>query len=626
MRTITLVPALLATSLLLGACGAPVTDSEADNLQQALSPTASASNKPLVGADKLDPSTILREVSLEAIGDTPLELENGDILLVSEAAQASLARHHELTDELERVPDALFGEPVTRERFVETDREVVLEASTAFVVRDPKQLRESSKRFSNFRRGTKPGTAFVTDFNAEQREKFNALKRSLRDEPDDHPLKVAAGQGDQALLDAVIRGLGNVLVTSVVRMPKRGALERQGQNLMVPSYKGSGKGLDYEETRPLKLPFAVDTKVPLESTSMGLQATIPNDVPEQDPYTWGEATTVSKFVAGFQVGDGWYWDETWSLADGHLTLGAGVYFALGIRFPFEVTGTMSPTSIVLHGSEDVDGEFETDLSVETVDGDAAFYEAAGVPADEVYDGDEFVATASAYMTIDLEFGFGLIKVDETFPKDPVFDHGQNFTPPLGESCGSNCGIEFWIPSNVTRTNINFAGIVHGEAQLGMLLTGDGSISLDYESLFDDEEVVSQRAGNDELTHRLTFNQESSRHFVTELPALEEPGTKSFGYRLSDAEYALDLEVVPGVKGTLNINAQPFYSDVFEVTLWIPQATIPVGDLFGSLEFPNLGTKRRKVNKGSKQWRELQHQLASDSVPAHLDTEVRYVQR
>ncbi len=535
----------------------------------------------------------MQQRDIAQAGDVAIQLQNGDVVLVADAAERSLQRHRTLSQDLQGAGSALHGTPRTTEVFTETEDTVLLQATTTFTVDDPTALRNQAPALATYQAKTGGAGSFhLSEFNTAQRTEFESFRNRMLKQPADHPLGAAARQSSSALLDAVLDGQGDITVTTSVRIPK-GGIARQGRQIQAPSMNNGS--FDFSNT------FTKDAH--LSAIATDTATLIPN--PPPNPSESGEDTTIGQYLNGFLEDDAFEWVERWDFPSGFFRIRAGAYYAFGLRIPIKVTGTMTPTQIVqsARADRDADSTFATTIEAKVFDAGENFYANAGVPSNELYEAKELVIEAGAYVNLRLSAGWGLIDINETIPNNLDFDFGQDFQPPFGD-CGTNCGFDVWVPSDVTHTGFNVLGIVKGEARVGFNVSGDGEAAMTYESLYDGQVVPSRRGSNSEQnSHRLTFSKQGTRNFETDLEALEAPGKKSFGYRISDVDYTWDVEVTPGIRGDVEVDASPFFDLEYGLgPLWLDFATIPLGELqLGTLE----GTRTsHEVSSGSKEWHEI----------------------
>lgn len=521
---------------------------------------------------------------LSVIGTTPIALANGRRLRVDRAAERALARHRQLSGELAGVGAALLLPATTSEEFIETEHTAILLATTKLTVKDPALLRGGAPLVGKFRMKG-PGALRLELMSPQQRDAFARFKARMLGQPKTHPLGFAARQGDQALLDAVLSGKGDLVITTKVEVPLD-ALTLTGGRYRQPSFAGGS--FNYAAAQSQQIP----------GFGSGLP-TFGDEEHEGVELEVGVAANATQFVNGFTEADAYEWSERWDFGIGHVEVEVGASYGLGLRIPIKVTSSMDPINLQqLGGSRNDASSFDTDLSVEVLDADEDFYEKAGLPEDEIQDGKELVLNAEAHLSIEVD----LLGVAEVDVSDGVeVDFGRDFKPPFGD-CGTACGLEFWLPADLTRTEID-AGVAGASAQLGFNLSGDGEVVLGYRSLYDGQTAPSAMgAGATWSTHDVSFTHERERHFHTSLAALPEPGSKTFGYEISDVEYTWDVAVTPGIKGDVWVDALVLNWAQDLPEQWLGFAEVELGSVpFG----PHAGSRAsRSIVRGEKSWSEL----------------------
>jgi hypothetical protein len=560
----------IGLSLPIVACqGALQSDDELARQQQAV--TSLEAQEPVV-----------QRRALSSLGDAVITLSSGEKVRPGVAANASLVGHRELTAEVKAGGSALAGPVDVTEEFIETDDAAVLEARTTFLVRDAGALRRTSPRFGALRPDprAKPTLGGLT---ADQRKWFQSFKAEMGKKPKDHPLGAAARKGDAELFDAAMQGQGDYEIVTRVRVPKA-RLAQNGRQVSHPVL--GGDGLDFSN---------------LQQRTAGVLLGAPPPEVEPQPehhFETDEASSVSQFVNGFTEADAFDWSERWNFTIGHLELSAGAWYGFGLRIPIKVSGEITPADISHYGgSADVSSSYETKLSVDVIDADSGFYEKSGMDAGDIQDGKEFVLNAGAYARVDASL-LGVLNADMTFGKD--FDFGEDFRPPF-DDCGTSCGVDVWLPSSVTKTGIDVLGIATGEARIGFNISGVGEVGLDYESLYDGATRSSTKGSAHHTTHHLSLTDTGPETFETSLPALASYGEKSFGYRVSNVDYAWTVEVTPGIRGDIAVNAWPFKFETTIGPFWLDFAKIRLGTVhFGHHD----GTRTsHEVEKGTKSWAE-----------------------
>lgn len=178
-------------------------------------------NEGLFSADQLDAHWVshgpLADYHSRQIG-----LGSGLTSTLGEAA-ARLRQEDELVRESRTMPSA-FDRPVSVSQWViELDDSYLLIERSHLMIVDPYRLKGNSKLWADFL-GASSTTDGQTDqqpvLTEQQLKGFDELKRRLETVDDSHPLKAASVQGDKALLQAVIDGQGDLIISETYRLPK----------------------------------------------------------------------------------------------------------------------------------------------------------------------------------------------------------------------------------------------------------------------------------------------------------------------------------------------------------------------------------------------------------------------
>ena len=523
-----------------------------------------------------------RRINLEGRGDVS----------VQQIAEAAFAKHRERDRSLVAVQRGLLGAPVTREEVVETDQGVALRATTTVTVVDPR-LVASVPGFARTP-PSNPGT-WVANWPADQRATFEA---DLALAPANHPLRIAAAQGETALLRAIEQGQGDVTVTTELFFPTV-ALEINDDGYAEVPQMRNGR-FDYDDRTRMDMRLLPPNRYDAPSREGAIwtedtgaqtqrrQNTDGSRTEETFPTTPPTTTIPSArnamaFLAGFTAADGFEWTETIDAGPiGYVTVGAHASYGFGLRIPIEVVPELTPRNVVDVGAP---GErFETALTARVFDANAEFYQRTGINDEFVLDGKELVIQAGAWASIEGEV-LGQ-PFEEEFGKK--FDFSQNFSPPW-DDC-RDCGIEAWIPASVTRTEINIAGIVTGSAQVGFQVGGSGEVNVDYSSRFDGSVARSTYRGNSSAVHvwRNSGARDSQR-FTTDVSAEAIGGLDALprpvGFRVSEPGYTWNVAITPGVKGSVDVAVL----GEFEIgPLWLR----PFAVNLGSVVFPTHPTSNR----------------------------------
>jgi len=519
-------------------------------------------------------------------------------MTIGELADRAFVDHAAITAELRAGRAGLLADPEVTADVVETDEVTVITQSTAAVVVDPDAVRTRSPSFARFHgKGSRDGFT-LTRLDKDARARFQAFRDRARRLPANRPLRQAADRGDDALLDAVLDGKGEVRITTTVVVPKREMTRSPSGQLLVPQ-QGSDGSFDYARTRAVTTPVADDGK------AAGAGA---GEAEEPRPTTvneHGQCQHTEKFVTGFTIDDNFVWSRRWDLPSGHFQISASAWYAFGLRVPVAVTATMAPSAATVRGASDQPTQFAVELSADAIDAAAPFYQAAGMGAAHLHDAKELVLGAGFAVTLKLDVGWGAVKIHETLPRNADFDYAQDFRPPMG-ACGGGCGFDVWIPADVTHTSIGLLGVVKGSAQVGFKVSGKGSASVDFEALYAGGAVDSWAAGDQQHRSRraktVSFDARGqTRKLLGETGVADRPEvTRPFGYRLSAPRFDWDVTLIPGVRADIKVKAKPFIDDSFPIgPLWLDSLAFDAGTLHLGR---HQGTRDAyKVVHGDKTW-------------------------
>ncbi|MCA9714905.1 MAG: hypothetical protein KC468_09480, partial [Myxococcales bacterium] len=377
-----------------------------------------------------------------------------------------------------------------------------------------------------------------------------------------------------ALLDALARGVGDQIITTRVALPVDAIARPTDWTLRVPSVLE--RAFDYSALLTALL-------------RLGTPPTVLQFLP---PVTGtGAAHHVVRFLTGFTVSDAFEWEEEWDFGVGVFQFGAHAWYGFGLRVPVEFTVDVSPTRFEAGRLSRM--SYQTVVDPRVLDADEAYYRGVGLSEDEAFDGKELVITAGAHVSLYLEVLGGTI-VDETLPPNLQFDLGRNFTPPF-DGCGSGCGITWWVPADITRTNLNVLGIIKGRAQVGFQVGGDGEAMIAYESIVDGSPVESVKNQAAARKHELSWTGDNPRTFTTEIMATDYPSRDQwpFGWRLSNPRYDWTVSLTPGVKGTIDIDFWPLNERIVIGPFFLHQLAVTLGTL-------HLPTHSGTVNQALEQ--------------------------
>lgn len=267
------------------------------------------------------------------------------------------------------------------------------------------------------------------------------------------------------------------------------------------------------------------------------------------------------FLTGFTLGKDWEWSKRiettiawcWVGCEETYYAGAGVNFgyAFGLRMPLEVGGQYRYTRKA--GKEDA----EVTIRTRTLNGDAAYYASVGMPADKVYNGQEFVArvyaNASAGMKLplypelkgSLSFDFNIA---ERLKGDLA---GGNFKPPEPKMPGPKSDITFReVDLLGGRGNFGIAGAkVH--PSIFVELSSD-LLTID---LRDKVSGKVTRIDKSEQVVKLAIAADRSSRFVLERPL-----------------YSMKFHMTPGITAVLFVDIGVWGAD-WDFPVPFPQLTI-----------------------------------------------------
>jgi hypothetical protein len=298
----------------------------------------------------------------------------------------------------------------------------------------------------------------------------------------------------------------------------------------------------------------------------------------------GTSSFQAEFLAGFSEKKRWEWEERWNFPLGFFRITLGARYNADLRIPIEVRGTMSPADIVYVGDRDKSQRITGRLSVHPVNADANWYRRADVPAGDIHDGKELALGGSILFGLKLNFITDLIHVPNRW--HDVLSFKDDFAPPFAGNRSRGMIIE--VPPDATGTSIGFRNDVAslvGYAKLGLSLSGEGSrITLRQAGWFDGRPVGDAQP--------LQFaDQENHPARAFDLPLMRNPGTKTYGCRLSRPAYSTTITLTPGVKVGLVAGFAGLSGDFDTDWIWIDFARIALGGM-------DLGPYKRSASEAN----------------------------
>jgi hypothetical protein len=461
--------------------------------------------------------------------------------------------------------------------------------STSIVVVKPSELKSIAPASRNFLGVIKSKSGVkVSALKPEELAWFRSfIKNEVPKLSSNDPLKIAAGQGEEALLQAVSEGKGRFTVVESLIVPKEpypiidGVVQLPFSDRYISSIFSSSLDTGLNER--------LSTRPDLNTTTQDVIVELPK-ITEK-----GEFRFHTKFMAGFSYGNEWVWDDSWSFAVGSISLSAGLRYGIACRVPIDVEGKVSPIDIFVEDTKDREREFKMNIKAVTKDGDINFYRDTGVPEDLLFGGNEL------YFGLEVGFGYRIRAFGENLVTPRRFRWHkigetikENFTPPLGDSRG---GPTIGIPPHMTGTEFS-VGVASASIQLGFKITGDGEIHLDYKPNF---------AGRNLKKETLVFNSSNYKEPPTTVMLSAMSGDndrmeEGYGFVLDHPRYKIDLELIPA----LRIDAEVDYGiDTWDInTDWIYLNFLAIG--LGRVTLDrHAGTRKElKYTEGKKKFRRI----------------------
>ncbi len=531
---------------------------------------------------KMGTQNILAKGSLSEMGSKMVMVGKNKTMSLANVVQKTFIEQDTLQNELRSTGvsgAALVQAPEVMSEVFEFQNSFAVVKSTSFTVSQPERLAQSSPIFRNYKGSKRVNFRInVSSLDSKKLQGFRAfMQNELPQLPDNDPLKIAAAQGEDAVLQAVADGKGKYEIIDTLVVPKA----------IFPEVNG-------------KVQFPFPTKHLQSMSSEDLDQGVEERVVVEKPsiHESGKANFHTEFMSGFTKGNAWEWERRWNFPSGFFRITLGASYGLGLRIPIDLKGEVSPTEILTKDVEDKPGVVNTKMEVDTQDADADFYRRVGLPQNLVFEGKEAVFEA--------KFGYGYklrALWSDDFPHKEFsytgIDESQNFKPPLGHS---NDGPIIPIPPEATQTRFNF-GVLDGFAQIGIRITGDGTVSLDFQPY-----LGSQGLKKEEIK----FKNTSPNPQKIDLPAISGNGDKlekPFGFTVGNPRYKIDLRLVPVVCFDLTIGVD-WLSKHFS-TDWIDLNALSLD--IGSISFSrHAGTRKNyKFSDGKKKFEKIGSNYTED---------------
>ena len=465
----------------------------------------------------------------------------------------------------------LLGRPVAEDQVYEFADAFVLVASTSVTVVNPGELSRRSPQFRTFLGSRTSKRVSLSGLPPESlRGLDDFIKNELPKRPANDPLKIAASKGKVALLTAIAEGKGLYETVEEIVIPKQLPPVVRG----VPQLPVLSNGVFlFNRYRPPR--SALIRKI---SAGTALRRrTVPGtrQVPPR-PTSPSHMTKVhmgrmkkvftANFMTGFTLGSNWEYCKTWRFDSGLFRIRLGAGYAVGLRFPIQVTGEIRPTHISTVGPNDVTTAFETQLTARPIGADCSYYNSTGMDP-------ESSASCGKELALDFYFAYGLkfracwtTVLNWPYKERHTDPHSADFTPPFNRNRG---GLKFWIPAELTHTKFS-AAVIKGSAQAGVKLSGTGTVELDYESFH----------GNEKSRRVLTFTRPSPVKIQNSLPPLT-PGSgqatarEAYGFKLDNPVYKIHPTLTPGVRAQVTLGYKWFSRTIRTGDMWISALEMPL---------------------------------------------------
>jgi hypothetical protein len=276
------------------------------------------------------------------------------------------------------------------------------------------------------------------------------------------------------------------------------------------------------------------------------------------------------FLTGFTLGRNYEWRQRIEKSIKWCVLGckktyfaevfAGFNYGFGLRFPIKLDGSYK------HNDNGTATSASVTVNYAPFDGSAADYAAAGLPADQIFDGKELVAQFGAHAGFGYKIPFypslsidAKVGIDFTDDLPAPFTDGQ-FTPPAPGGSG--------LPPLVK--NFPDVDLIAGRANFGVV----GA------KVFPAVKAELQSSG---LTFRLQDNVKGVGTDITgtgqQIELGIDPEDESSDFAIKDPVYDLNFLVTPGLTGRIFIDVS-VWSNNWDWPVWFPQLAVklPPGGL------------------------------------------------
>lgn len=543
----------------------------------ALIPAAAQQRFQAVGSNVADDDTLIvarqavsqptQRLRVADLGNRNVRTGDNSTQVIRAIVAESFREQAEFADRMNRAElvnsGALVALPEIDDEVLVFDDAYVIRRSTKIIVKDPKRVARASTLYRNYlgeralavsQGGQRlRATQAVALDSAERAGMKQFIETGVNELHPDDPIRAAAAKGEQALVAAIQAGLGELTVVDTLVIPKVAGVD-PGQTVRIPTVRNgildlgnpvpaeslSIKGLAVAPAR------AEPTPQPLKAIPAKPQR--PSRAPlEPKVESSGKANVTAEFLLGLTRVGNFQWERKWVYVSGYfrLTLGAG--YAFGYRVPVAATATVEPTRGYIRDYADKKVIIGTAASVKTVNGDAAFYQRAGLKGGQVQSGDELLLEAN------VGYGYRFRAFWKTIRHRPYtaigISYSQSFRPPMVMKDSST---DFGVDLDPKTTKISYDGtFISGSASLRFVGRTWGDLSLDLQTLVDNKVQKTFALSPNKATaagvypYKLTLDPVPLRQGQT-------VQTRPFGLRFTNPRYTGRVIVVPGLKFTFGV--------------------------------------------------------------------------
>lgn len=505
---------------------------------------------------------------------------------------------------------AVIALPEVDDEVLVFDDAYVIRRSTTIIVNDPAAAARASTLYRDFLGATeKPqrAAASIATSEALDPEEQAGLRdfmiTGIRNLHPNDPLRAAAAKGEQALIDAIAAGQGQLTVEDTLIIPRVAGVNL-GNKLAIPTIR---QGVfDLKNPQAVKnvtlLGMAVPPKPRPTPQFVPMKVTPIPKAPDRAPsepkaVSSGKHQLTAEFLMGATRAGNFQWERKWTYPSGYfrLTLGAG--YAFGYRIPMEATATVEPTNGYIADYSDKKVIIGTVGSIRTVNGNANFYRRAGLPNNLVQGGDELLLEAN------VGWGYKFRALWKTIAHRPYTAIGlsfsQSFEPPAYSGSGDK---EFALMLDATKTKISAEGkYFGGSATIRFDGAAIGDATIDLETLVDNkpQQTFTLKANKSyqdgAYPYKMTLNPLPLRSGTV-------VQTRPFGVRLANPAYTGRLVILPSLRLGFKVGYKKLKREF--KTGWIPLAGLQLDT--GNFAWPvHEGTRSdASWNEGEKTFRLL----------------------